>query len=154
MPEKPPTESALLSALMRYCAFQERSPREVAQKLRSLGAEDNTAAQLIEQLETQGFLNEARYARAFAGGHFRSKQWGRVKIRAALRVQGISEDLIAAALREEIPEEDYRRSATALAAKQAGPFADAATRSKILRQLMQKGYEWEVAAAALNVEEE
>ena len=40
-------------------------------------------------LNTDGFLNEERFARAFAGGKFRMKKWGRIKISHALEAKGV-----------------------------------------------------------------
>jgi len=63
--------------------------------------------QIIAQLIEDNFLNELRYAVAFAGGKFRIKQWGRRKIEQALKQNQISPYCIRKALASELPEEAY-----------------------------------------------
>ena len=93
----------------KYCAFQERSQQEVRDKLYSWGLHRNQVEPLIAQLVSENYLNEQRFAIAFAGGKFRIKQWGRVKISQALKLKKVSDYCIRAALRE-ISDRDYRRT--------------------------------------------
>lgn len=82
----------------KYCAYQERSQQEVRRRLRSWKVEEEAAEAVIAELIAQNFLNEARYAAAFASGHYRIKRWGRMKITQALRADGLSERCIRDAL--------------------------------------------------------
>jgi len=86
--------------LTRFCAYRERCISEVRLKLRTKGFLGESANEFIVRLQEQDFLNEERYARMFAGGHFRQKQWGRKKIEAALRAKGVPRPLIMRALGE------------------------------------------------------
>ena len=110
MPEKlKPKIHTLESALgkgRKYCAYQERSQQEVRDKLYDLGLHKKEVEQGIALLIEEGFLNEQRFAIAFAGGKFRINHWGRVKIKLALKSKKVTDYCIRKAL-EEIPDNEY-----------------------------------------------
>ena len=68
-----------------YCAYQERCHQEVRDKLYYWGLHSEDVEALISQLISEGFLNEERFAKAYAGGKFRIKNWGRNKIKKELK---------------------------------------------------------------------
>jgi regulatory protein len=80
-----------LDKIVNYCSYQERSHTEVREKLFSFGLYKEQVEELITYLIGENYLNEERYAIAFAGGKFRMKGWGRIKIRYALKQHRISE---------------------------------------------------------------
>ena len=86
--------------IRRYCAYQERSHLEVRNKLYAYGLHRGDVDEILTDLITEGFLNEERFAKAFAGGKFRMKRWGRIKIARALHAKGVSENCISIGLRE------------------------------------------------------
>ena len=94
------TYQEALAKAEKYCAYQERSQQEVRNRLAAWKVEPEVAESVITDLITSNFLNEARYAAAFVSGHYRIKRWGRLKIIAALRREGISERCIMAAIKE------------------------------------------------------
>lgn len=79
-----------LSKARKYCAYQERSQQEVRDKLYSLGLHKQDVEQGIAVLITENFINEERFAMTFAGGKFRAKKWGRIKIKMALQSKKVS----------------------------------------------------------------
>jgi regulatory protein len=89
-----------------YCAYQERSHEEVRNKLFQFGISSSDADEIITALILDGFLNEERFAKAYAGGKFRMKKWGRLKIENALGKKGVSKNCIRSGLKE-IDEGDY-----------------------------------------------
>ncbi len=93
--------------IRHYCAYQERSHREVKYKLIELGVHGEEIDSITHDLIQENYLNEERYAIAYAGGKFRMKQWGKQKIIQGLKKQEISQYLINKALKE-IPEKDYK----------------------------------------------
>ncbi len=108
-------EQALQKA-RHYCGYQERSHTEVKEKLYSYGLRKTDVEELMSQLIEENYLNEERYATMFAGGKFRMKQWGRVKIKYELKQKRVSEYCIKKALKE-IDEEDYLKTLENLAQK-------------------------------------
>jgi len=91
----------------RYCAYQERSQQEVRNKLYEIGVVSSLVEEVIAELIQQDFINEERFARAWAGGKFRVKGWGRIKIRNGLQQKRVSDYCILKGLAE-IDESDYQ----------------------------------------------
>jgi regulatory protein len=83
-----------------YCAYQERCHSEVKDKLYGFGLNTKEVDQIISTLIEENYLNEERFAIQFAGGHFRSKKWGRVKIKYQLKQKKVSEYCIKKALQQ------------------------------------------------------
>jgi regulatory protein len=101
-----------------YCAYQERCQQEVRDKVYSWGLHRDDVEPIIAQLINDGFINEERFARAFAGGKFRIKKWGRVKIKNELKAKKISEYCIRKAM-EEIDNNEYLKALKAIIDKKA-----------------------------------
>jgi regulatory protein len=74
-----------IQRIRHYCAYQERAQQEVRDKLYELGMTMGEVEEIMSDLIAENFLNEERFATQFAGGHFRIKGWGRVKIQHALQ---------------------------------------------------------------------
>ncbi|MES2628036.1 MAG: regulatory protein RecX [Bacteroidota bacterium] len=91
--------------IQAYCAYQERSHREVREKLYSYGLFKDDVDQLTVELLDQNFLNEERFARAYVSGKFRIKKWGRRKIELHLKEKGVSAYCIKQGFKEIDPEE-------------------------------------------------
>ncbi len=126
-----------------YCAYRERTQQEVRDKLYQYGLHRDEVESLIAELITENFINEERFAVAFAGGKFRMKKWGRIKIVNELRRRGITEYCINKAL-SEIDEDDYETTARDLAVKKFNALTDTdplKKKYKVTRYLTGKGYE-------------
>jgi regulatory protein len=132
-----------LQKLRHYCAYQERCHYEVKEKLYSLGLRKQQVEECISQLIEEDYLNEERFATAFARGRFRMKQWGRVKIKYELKQKQVSEYCIKKAL-QQIDENEYLGVLTKIA---KGKYAALKKEQYLVRKkktmdyLLQKGYE-------------
>lgn len=129
--------------IQRYCAYQERSHQEVKTKLFTYGLYSEDVDRIIVDLIDQGFLNEERFAKAYAGGKFRMKKWGRLKIIHGLEAKGITPNCIKIGLKE-IDADDYEASLKELLEKKVREItADNvyAQRDKISKAAVQRGYE-------------
>jgi regulatory protein len=89
-----------LQKLKHYCGYQERCHAEVKEKLYSFGLYKQEVEECISRLIEEEYLNEERFALAYAGGKFRMKGWGKTKIRHALKEKGVSEYCIKKSLNE------------------------------------------------------
>lgn len=126
-----------------YCAYQERAQQEVRDKLYSWGLHLDDVEQIISDLISANFLNEERFAIAFALGKFRIKGWGKVKIEQHLKMKRVSAPLIKIALRQ-IDLDDYEEKLTELIHRKASTDLKQLTvteRAKLIRHLQSKGYE-------------
>ena len=133
-----------LEKILHYCAYQERCHAEVREKLYSFGLYKEQVEELISYLIAENYLNEERFAMAFAGGKFRMKSWGRIKIRYELKQLQVSEYCIKKALTE-IDEEEYLEKLKKLFIEKSQKLPTEKnhfTRNKkIMSYLQQKGYE-------------
>ena len=86
--------------IAKYCAYQERCHQEVRDKLYSFGLVPDDVELIIYELIQQNFINEERYAIAFARGKFNYKKWGRNKIRMELKRKKISDYCIKKGMKE------------------------------------------------------
>lgn len=135
-----------LSKIQRYCAYQERSHNEVKQKLFQYGLTESEVDKLLSELIISGYLNEERYAKAFAGGKFRMKKWGRLKIVHSLEAQGLSKNCIKSGLKE-IDADDYEKSLRQILKKKNSESTEKTIytrRDKVSKFAIQKGYEPEL----------
>lgn len=128
---------------MQFCAYRDRSHKEVEEKLREMRMIPAAQEQIIIQLMQEDFLNEERFARSFVRGKFRIKKWGRIKIKQELKFREISSPIIKLAFTE-IEEKDYLSTLYNVAEKklrlikEKDPYK---RRKKLTDFLLRKGYE-------------
>ena len=91
-------EQLALEKAGHYCAYQERSQQEVRDKLYEWGLWPEAVENTIVKLINEGFLNEERFAKAYATGKFRQKSWGKIKIKQGLKLKRVPDVLIKKAL--------------------------------------------------------
>ena len=103
-----------IQRIRHYCAYQERAQQEVRDKLYELGMTMDEVEEIMSDLIAENFLNEERFATQFAGGHFRIKGWGKVKIQHALQQKRVSSFNIKIGLKA-IDEDAYLATLQALA---------------------------------------
>ncbi|MCP9749634.1 regulatory protein RecX [Ferruginibacter sp. HRS2-29] len=146
------TEKAF-QKIKHYCAYQERSHYEVKEKLYSFGLYKNEVEELLSSLIEENYLNEERFAIAFAGGKFRMKQWGKVKINYELKQKGVSPYNIKKAL-QSIGEEDYEKAFRKLAGAKLETLRSEKNifikKKKVQQYLLQKGFETGMISGFLN----
>lgn len=138
-----------------YCAYQERYQREVMQKLLSYGLLPYIADEILMELIQDGFLNEERYAKAFARGKVNIKGWGKKKIEIELKMRGISAPCINKAMAE-IDGDNYSAKLLALAQKKWDILKAGRSdirRQKVVKYLLVKGYSYaEIDEAIMKIE--
>lgn len=89
------------------CARRETCRKDIETKLRDTELPASVAEAVVERLESEGFIDQARFARAFVHDKFEYDRWGRLKIAQALRLKDIDRKDIESALAETIDEEQY-----------------------------------------------
>lgn len=136
-----PKEAKLQAA--DYCAYQERSQQQVRDKLYDYGLHQEEVEELLSELIVEGFINEERFARAYVGGKFRMKKWGRNKITMGLKQHKISDYCIKQGL-QEIDKEDYLIALQELLAKKRTSTKapnDYQRKAKVAQYAISRGYE-------------
>ena len=135
-----------------YCAYQERSHKQVNEKLYSYGLRKEVRDELISELIQSNFLNENRFALAFTSGKFRIKKWGKHKIKMYLQQHHVSEYNIKKAI-ESIDNEEYLSTFFHLADKRWDDVKNEGSskrRQKTMSFLYNKGWEKELIYEFIN----
>lgn len=139
----PPFETR--DRIKKWCDLQERAHSDVIKKLYTWGVWTDEANQIISELISDNYLNEERFARAFARGRFRIKSWGWKKIERELKQKSVSKYSIALA-REEIDPDDYTETLKRILEKKRPLIkakSDWERNQKLLRYAVGRGYEYE-----------
>jgi regulatory protein len=132
-----------------YCATAEHCCSEVHNKLQLWGANEEYVTIILQRLQADGYINEARYCHAFAHDKVAYQGWGRVKIKAALYAKKIPNLLIENALNE-INEEEYHTVLyRVLSTKHRALKRDAMAREKLIRFCLQRGFTYDEIESTL-----
>ncbi len=147
------TKEQAFQKLKHYCAYQERCHQEVKEKAYSFGLRKTDVEELTSRLIEEDYLNEERFAKSFAGGKFRMKQWGRVKIKYELKQKRVSVYCINLAMKQ-INEAEYLANLEKLAAQKWKSVKGVGVNNfvkmaKTRDYLLQKGYESELISVEL-----
>lgn len=146
---RPKTRPTLQQARIKaekYCAYQERSQQEVKTKLLGMGLTLTETNEILVDLVRDNFINESRFAHAFAKGKLKVKKWGTRKIAIALKNKGITDALIQEVLKSIDPDHylsELRLSIEkkAKTIKEIDPWKKA---GKLKQYLIGRGYEAEL----------
>jgi regulatory protein len=144
--EKKYTIQQAIPKIEHYCSYQERCHQEVKSKLYDFGLNTDEVNEVLARLVKANFLNEERFAIAFATGKFRQKKWGLNKIIFELKSKQVSEFCIKKALTF-IVDDDYDDTLEQLADKYFKKLKSSdkifVRQQKVIKFLMSKGYEYE-----------
>ncbi len=148
------TTEEFMEKTRRFCSWRERCSKEVEEKLKALGANERQIVAIAGKLKKEGFLDNQRFAHAYARGKFENNRWGKIKIKAELLRRNISNDCIRKAL-DGIEEERYRQTLQALIKNKIDNLASTKkgqVRQKAAAYCIQKGYEPALVWETLNAE--
>jgi len=140
-----------IQKLKHYCAYQERCHSDVKEKLFSLGIWKKDQDEVVSALIEEGYLNEERFAMAFAGGKWRIKRWGKGKIKYELKLRGVSDYCIRKAMKE-IDDTDYKTNLQKLAKKKYDSLKGlqpALRKRKTISYMVGRGFEAELVNQAI-----
>lgn len=144
-------EKLALKKAEHYCAYQERSQQEVRDKLYDWGLFPSAIEKIITQLIIDGYLNEERFARAYALGKFRQKGWGKIKIKQGLKLKRVPDGLIKKSL-SAIDPDAYMVMLTQVLEKKAALVKeknDYKRRYQLQQYALSRGYESDLIAEVL-----
>jgi regulatory protein len=144
------TTDTILKKLKRFCSYQERSHKQVLQKLNKFKIPKNEIEKIISTLISADFLNETRFSICFARGKFKIKKWGKIKIKNQLYKQNISEWNINKAI-SEIDEIEYLETFNLLFKKYWNMNKDhILCKKKVYNTLKSKGWENSLILNSIN----
>jgi len=141
-------EKKVLDRLQRLCARAEYCSFDISRKaLKSLEDDEKAAARVVASLVKDRYVDDARYAMAFAREKSSLQGWGPVKIRYYLRMKGITGAIADEAIAEANTEENaLARMEKLLSAKARTLKGDPNAKPKLLRYAIGRGYTYDQAA--------
>lgn len=132
------------------CAGAEQCAADIRAKILKQGFTHEEAAAMISYLQRNKYLDDSRYARAYAADKVRFSGWGRMKVRMGLRAKGMGDSIIAQAL-EYILEADYKEALGKVMAAKAKSLdlTDVKERQKLYRHMAGRGFESQLIISAM-----
>jgi len=91
-------DHSLLAQMQRLCAMREYTVQDISSKLRAKECNEHQIPEIISKLIEDNYINEERYAVAFARDKSALAGWGQKKIEYALKNKGIGQTVIKNAL--------------------------------------------------------
>ncbi len=131
----------VLARMQALCARREYCIGDIRRKL-SLRPEVDagTEEEIISSLLKDKFVDELRYASAFASEKSSFSGWGPIKIRRALSAKGLTAEVIDAALSEMDKDKADAKLEKLLSAKWRSLRDDPQGKLKLLRHALSRGY--------------
>ena len=90
------------------CAMREICRHDIWQKLCEKGLPPEDAEAVCDRLEDEKYVDDSRYARAFAHDKILFDGWGKIKVTQALRLKKIAPNVVEEALNEAVDETTYK----------------------------------------------
>ena len=144
-------EKKVLERLQRQCARMEYCTSDIRRKaLKAAEGDADAADRLVASLVADRFVDDRRYAAAFAREKAALQGWGAVKIRFQLRGKGISDEIIAEALQEIDPAKAASKLDKLAADRYRLLQDDPQCRLKMLKALLSRGYGYDEVEAAVS----
>lgn len=137
------SEQEAYGKLAARCAVREMCCHDVRRAMRMWELPEGAMEHIVERLVKERFVDEGRYARAFAKDKFAYNHWGRVRIERELKLRGISRKHIEEALTE-IGEEDSLEALRDIVRKKRPTLkgrSEYEVRGKLINFALRRGFE-------------
>jgi len=139
--------------LRYYCGYQERSRKQVVQKMKLLGLSEDWFEKLILNLEEDGYLDENRFKALYVRSKCNVKGWGPIKIEQHLRFELGHEANVSELLKEEDAIKAKKKLARDLEKKynQLSQKKDSDIQGKLIRFCLSRGFSFDLAKELVNL---
>lgn len=133
----------ILDRLRGLCSRREYCVSDVRRKaLDALDGDHDEAEQVVASLIKDKYVDDLRYATAYARDKSSIQGWGNVKIRYALVEKGIARDIVEVALEGVDKERSDERLFKLLEMKYRALKEDPQCKLKLIRYALGRGYEY------------
>ena len=146
--QKTKTPQQALQSLMRMCARSERSSGDALRLMKRWGLADEDARKVLVRLQTERFIDDARYAEAFVRDKLNLSGWGAYKIKMALRAKGVAKDIIDEVVAPMLNETNMKERLEELMLRRMRTLKYSSAydaKTKLIRFAASRGYEIEEA---------
>ncbi|MCL5031231.1 MAG: recombination regulator RecX [Bacteroidetes bacterium] len=133
----------------RLLGRRHHSSFELKVKLKQKGYDENFINEIINDLKSNGYLNDYEFALVYAEENIKNKYWGKKKVEAELFKRGIERNIIAQVVKENFPSNDDLSNAVELGKKKLNSLLTRKIekekiRTKLYSFLLSKGYDYEI----------
>ncbi len=143
--------SKVLDRLQAQCSKREYCSSDILRKgLTAFEGDRDQATKLLDSLIQDRFVDDLRYATAFAREKSRLTGWGPAKIKYMLVGKGIPRSIVDEALKEVDPDEAQRKMRSVLEAKYKTLAGDPQEKFKLLKFGLTRGYEYDAIAPVVD----
>lgn len=133
----------VLSSFQELCMKKECCSSEILKKAAAmLDGDEASAMEVLESLVADRFVDDGRYAAAFAREKSSLTGWGPAKIRYALMMKGIPRETISSGLGEIDQEAAGARLEKLMSAKYKLLAGDPYAKFKLIKYALSRGYDY------------
>ena len=146
--KKTKTAEQALQSLMRECARSERSSGDALRLMKRWGLADEDARKVLVRLQTERFIDDARFAEAFVRDKLNLSGWGAYKIKMALRTKGVSKEIIEEVVAPMFAETDMMERLEEIMMRKMRTLKYSSAydaKTKLIRFAASRGYDMEQA---------
>ena len=137
----------VLGKMQALCSKTEKCSFDVEQKIKNYPLDEKDRDWILNQLKEDKFIDDQRFAGFFVKDKFRFNKWGRIKIRHAMHMKKIDDQIIDRALEEQLDEAEYLEVLKELLVSKNRSLKDKnmfSRKGKLVRFATQRGFEPEL----------
>lgn len=150
------TEQEAYLRLAALCAQAEHCEYEMQEKMRRWEIADDTQARVMQRLITERYVDDERFARAFANDKVKYNKWGRRKVEQAMWLKHIAEDIRQRVL-DSIDDEEYIAILRPLLQQKRRSVKarnDYELRQKLIKFAIGRGFTMDIIKQCISIDDE
>ncbi len=136
---------------LRLIEFRDRTEKELRDKLKEKGYEENSIEDEIEFLKNYGYINDKRFAEHFTHDAVNLKKWGKIRIRMELTRKGVDREIIDNTIEDVFSEMEDNLVLSQMQTRfKSSDFSNIKERTRIFNFFMRRGFSTEEIKGAMN----
>ena len=150
------TEQEAYLRLAALCAQAEHCEYEMQEKMRRWEIADDAQARVMQRLITERYVDDERFARAFANDKVKYNKWGRRKVEQAMWLKHIAEDIRQRVL-DSIDDEEYiaiLRPLLQQKRRSVKAHNDYELRQKLIKNAIGRGFTMDIIKQCISIDDE
>lgn len=150
------TEQEAYLRLAALCAQAEHCEYEMQEKMRRWEIANDAQARVMQRLITERYVDDERFARAFANDKVKYNKWGRRKVEQAMWLKHIAEDIRQRVL-DSIDDEEYiaiLRPLLQQKRRSVKAHNDYELRQKLIKFAIGRGFTMDIIKQCISIDDE
>lgn len=145
------TPEKALNVIAGMCSKKEYCCQDIREKLQKWEMPENEIKKILEFLFQHQFIDDSRFALAYAEDKFRFNHWGKQKITQMLRQKHISQEIISKAL-QNLGQPDYEQACLALLRQKQSSLQEEnpyKMKARLIRFGLGRGFDYDLLSRCL-----